>query len=272
MYGKYFASTFTGSMFGAGCEVFALWGYVIAMAVDGTVELNPAYLSAVLGTTPEQVKSALHVLLSPDPQSRTPTERGARLVHNSGFTYTVVNHAIYRAIRNEEERRAYNRDAKRKERAKTPTKSGKSRVKPSVIDKSPLSNLSAHTETEAEAETEAVHTHARVRAFRPSAFPEKPTDELAERAGLFTRETYPTLYAKYRKGARYVSKPALDFQEALELCRVWDDDRLVKIATVFLVTDHDFASNGSRTMAQFRALASWCDSRLVEEEQKRGLA
>lgn len=270
MYGKYFASTFTGSMFGAGCEVFALWGYVIAMAVDGTVELNPAYLSAVLGATPQQVQAALDTLCAPDTRSRTPTANGVRLIHETAFTYTVVNHAAYRAIRNEEERRAYNRNAKRKERAKTPTKTGKSRVLPSVIDKSPKSIVSAHTEAEAEAETRT-NTRTSVRAFRSSASL-NPNDELAERAGLFTRETYPTLYAKYRSGARYVSKPALDFQEALELCRVWDDARLTQIATVFLVTDHEFAERGSRTMAQFRSMASWCDSRLVEEEKKRGLA
>lgn len=93
-------------------------------------------------------------------------------------------------------------------------------------------------------------------------------DEIGERAGRFVNEVYPELYAKYRKGARYVSKPALDFQEALQLCRTWDDERLVKIATVFLTTDHEFAEKGSRTMAQFRSLASWCDSRLAE----RGIA
>lgn len=91
-----------------------------------------------------------------------------------------------------------------------------------------------------------------------------PSDELAERAGTFVRETYPRLYAECRKGARYVSKPNLDYLEAVELCRVWDDARLEKIARVFLTTDHEFAEKGSRTMAQFRAMASWCDSRLVE--------
>jgi hypothetical protein len=89
-------------------------------------------------------------------------------------------------------------------------------------------------------------------------------DEISERAGRFVQETYPALYAKHRKGARYISKPTLDFQEALELCRVWDDERLAKIATVFLTTDHHFAENGSRTMAQFRSMASWCDGKLAE--------
>ncbi len=264
MYGKYFASTFTGSMFGAGCEVFALWGYVIAMAVDGTVELNPAYLAAVLGATPEQVQSALDTLCAPDPRSRTPTADGARLIHESAFTYSVVNHGAYRAIRNEEERRAYNRNAKRKQRAVIPTKTGKSRVSPSVIDKPKLSIVSAHTEAEAETEAETktrAQPASRARAF--SASPDMPED-LAMRAGQFVQHTYPDLYRKHRKGARYVSKPNLDFLEAVELCRTWDDDRLIKIATVFLTTDHQFAENGSRTMAQFRSMASWCDSRLAE--------
>ena len=85
------------------------------------------------------------------------------------------------------------------------------------------------------------------------------------RAGRFCQEIYPALYAKYRHGARYVGKPHMDFQEALQLCQTWPDDRLEKIATVFLTTDHEFAEKGSRTMAQFRSLASWCDNRLREK-------
>lgn len=93
--------------------------------------------------------------------------------------------------------------------------------------------------------------------------PSEVSDEIAERAGRFC-ERYADLYAKHRKGARYLGKPTLDFQEALQLVATWDDQRLDKIATVFLTTDHEFAEKGSRTMAQFRAMASWCDSRLIE--------
>jgi hypothetical protein len=113
---------------------------------------------------------------------------------------------------------------------------------------------------------ESFATRARSNTLPISNTQERTTerDELGDRAGRFVNEVYPALYAKYRKGARYVSKPALDFQEALELCRVWDDERLAKIATVFLTTDHHFAENGSRTMAQFRSMASWCDGKLAE--------
>jgi|WetSurMetagenome_2_1015567.scaffolds.fasta_scaffold39613_4 hypothetical protein len=116
MYGKFFASTFTGSMFGAGPVVFALWGYVIATAVDGVVELNPSFVSAILGTTPADVSEALAILCGPDASSRSAAEDGRRLVHEGAYQYRVVNHAHYRSIRNEEDRRVYNREAKRRQR------------------------------------------------------------------------------------------------------------------------------------------------------------
>lgn len=108
------------------------------------------------------------------------------------------------------------------------------------------------------------HVSERVRAFPPrEKGPSEVSDDIAERAGRFC-ERYAELYAKHRKGARYLGKPTLDFQEALQLVATWPDARLDQIATVFLTTDHEFAEKGSRTMAQFRSLASWCDSRLVE--------
>jgi uncharacterized protein YdaU (DUF1376 family) len=106
--------------------------------------------------------------------------------------------------------------------------------------------------------------HERVRAFPPrDKSPSEVSDDVAQRAGRFC-ERYADLYAELRKGARYLGRPALDFQEATQLVATWDDARLEKIARVFLTTDHEFAEKGSRTMAQFRAMASWCDSRLVE--------
>lgn len=95
--------------------------------------------------------------------------------------------------------------------------------------------------------------------FQPAG--QAGSDEHAERAARFL-ERYAGFYEKYRNGARYLSKPALDFAEALNLVAVWDDERLDKLAVVFLTTDHEFAERGSRTVAQFRSMASWCDDRL----------
>jgi hypothetical protein len=163
MYGKYFASTFTGSMAGAGLHVFSVWGYVIANAWDAQVEINPVVVAAMLGTEPEDVTAALEVLCAPDPKSRTVAEDGRRLIHLHAFLYRVVNHEVYRGMRNEEERRAYNRDAKRRERAKKAVKQAKKAVKRQSVDVkrtvNDMSNVSAtvsHSQpSSAQAEGEA---------------------------------------------------------------------------------------------------------------------
>jgi hypothetical protein len=86
---------------------------------------------------------------------------------------------------------------------------------------------------------------------------------LTERGARFL-ERYQALYTQHRKGAHYLVRPHLDLDKAKELCRTWNDARLDQLAIVFLTTDHKFAEEGSRTIGQFAAMASWCDSRLVE--------
>jgi hypothetical protein len=118
MFGKFFACTFTGSMVGAGSPVFAVWGYVIANARNGSVELNPRLLSMVLGDTGESIESAIEYLCSPDERSRTKDHDGRRLLPMGSFMYEVPNHDAYRKIANEVERREYFKEKKREERAR----------------------------------------------------------------------------------------------------------------------------------------------------------
>ena len=122
MYGKFFASTFTGSMMASGADVFSVWAYVIANAYKSHVELNPKLLAAMIGATPERMQAAIDTLCSPDPDSRSKECEGRRLVKEGEYQYFVPNHEKYRAIRDEEERREYNRLAKRKEREKAKEK------------------------------------------------------------------------------------------------------------------------------------------------------
>lgn len=125
MYGKFFDTTFTGSMMAAGADVFAVWGYVIANTVKSHVELNPRLLAAVIGATPDRMQKAIDYLCAPDPQSRNEAHDGRRLVQDGQFQYFVPSHDKYRAILDAEDRREYNRAAKRKSREK---------VKRNVID------------------------------------------------------------------------------------------------------------------------------------------
>lgn len=142
MYGKFFSSCFSGSMAGAGPDVFAVWGYVIANAKAGQIELNPLILGAIIGMTPERVEAAITFLCSPDPKSRNQAQGGRRLLLEHQYAYLVVSHSIYSQMRNEDERREYNRDRQRQHRAKAKV------VTPVVNDVSQKSMTVAHVELE----------------------------------------------------------------------------------------------------------------------------
>ncbi len=110
MYGKIFASLFTGSMYGKGAKAFALMAYVVAnmkpdKEVGFQVELNSKDLANRIGEPEEEIKSTIEFLCAPDPESRTPSEDGRRLIKIGTFDYQVVNGVHYAAIRNEEERK-----------------------------------------------------------------------------------------------------------------------------------------------------------------------
>lgn len=105
-------------MSGAGADVFAVWGYVIAKTVQGQVDLNPKVVAALIGMSVDRVQAAIDYLCAPDPNSRNPDEDGRRLVKEGQFTYRQVSHFIYRGMKDEDERREYNRDKKRESRAR----------------------------------------------------------------------------------------------------------------------------------------------------------
>ncbi len=155
MFGKHFASTYTGSMYGAGVHIFSVWGYIIANTIHGQVELNPKALAPVLGTDVGAIEAAIAYLCAPDTESRNQTEEGRRLVREGAFAYRVVNHNKYRGIRHEEDRRAYNRQKMAEHRAKKRlnTQSQDASV-PECAGVGRSVPLCAHTEAEAEAEAE----------------------------------------------------------------------------------------------------------------------
>lgn len=127
MYGKLFASAFTGTMMGSGPTVFAVWAYAIANAdQEGVLELNPALLAVLIGTTVDDIEQALDTLRAPDPKSRSQVEEGRRLIRRGQFEHLVVNYVAYRKIRSVEDRREYKRlwaeeDRKKKRRQSVDT-------------------------------------------------------------------------------------------------------------------------------------------------------
>jgi uncharacterized protein YdaU (DUF1376 family) len=221
--------------------------------IDGTIPADVARLARMCGTP----LSAFRKLWPALERCFTPARNGSeRLVHPR-LEKERKKQAEYRA------RQAEN--GAKGGRPHKPT------ANPTLTDTKGLASFGV-TQTEpkksssslsSSSSSDSSQTHERVRAF-PTPREKSEPDAVEMRAGRFCEEVYPALYAKFRKGARYVGKPVLDYQEAVALCRTWDDERLAKIAQVFLTTDHQFAESGSRTMAQFRSLASWCDAKLIE--------
>ena len=125
MYGKHYESMYDGSMYGAGLNVFAVWGYVISHAREGRIELLPRKLADTLGGTVDEIKAALEFLCAPDPESRNKEHEGRRLVLEGEFQYFMPSWEIYQRMMNEADRREYNRLAKRRERAARAAKKAK---------------------------------------------------------------------------------------------------------------------------------------------------
>jgi len=96
-YAKVFRTMYTGSLYGAGMHVFAVWGWILSHKdVEGRVEINPRLVAGELGGTVEQVAAAIEYLMAPDPESRSKQEDGRRLKQVGQFEYEVVNHGKYR--------------------------------------------------------------------------------------------------------------------------------------------------------------------------------
>ena len=118
VYGKSFESKYEGSMVGAGINVFAVWDYMTTKARDGHVEVNPKLLAFTLGGEESEITSALEFLMQPDETSRSKLEGGRRIIKEGQFQYRLVNWEHYQRIRNEEDRREYNRGKQAEYRAK----------------------------------------------------------------------------------------------------------------------------------------------------------
>jgi len=122
MYGKHFESMYDGSMYGSGIAVFAVWGYVISHTREGRIELNSRKLADTLGGEVKEIEEAISFLERPDPESRQKAHGGRRLLKEGEFQYSVPSWEHYQRLKNEADRREYNREAKRRERARKKTK------------------------------------------------------------------------------------------------------------------------------------------------------
>lgn len=286
-YTKLFNSILASTVWSEPNEVRIVWITMLAMAnKDGVVEGSIPGLAVFARLSVEETRRALDRLSSPDEDSRSKELNGRRIQPIDGG-WQLVNHGKYRQQMSADERREYLRVKQAEHRAKV------KRQSTAVNTVSDKSTKSTHTAPAPAPDTEAIPvtnnklerenrvvttSTAKSVSLSPAARPklENPNkdpfldDAVTQRAGKFV-ERYQQLYSERRNGARYAIRPARDYAAAVTLCQTWpDDDRLEKLAVCFLTTDHKFAEEGSRTIPQFLALASWCDGKLAEWEKTNG--
>jgi hypothetical protein len=89
---------------------------------EGVVDMTIDAISRRTNVPEEIVSHAVTVLMSPDPSSRSGDEEGRRIVlidSRRDWGWQIVNYEHYRNLKDEESRRAYFRDKKREQRAKS---------------------------------------------------------------------------------------------------------------------------------------------------------
>lgn len=97
-------------------HVRILWVTMLSMADRrGRVWAATTGLAHRSRITLEEAEEGIAILSSPDPASRSPAHEGRRIAKIDGG-WVLLNHAKYRDARDPEERRAYLRDAKRRQR------------------------------------------------------------------------------------------------------------------------------------------------------------
>ena len=145
MYGKLFASLYQGTLRGCADEILVFTNLIAHADPTGLVDKHWRAISEECGIDVDRVKAAIARLEAPDPESRSPEENGRRLMpidEHRAWGWRIVNHAKYRAIRDEEDRRRQNREAQ--ERWRNRHKQSK-----------PRKPKSAESESESESDAEA---------------------------------------------------------------------------------------------------------------------
>src|SRR3990172_2347070 len=132
MYTKLYRGIVDGSLYGRR-EALTVFFVMLALAdQEGIVDVLPRKIADILGETEDFVTIGLAELSAPDPISRTPTAEGRRILplnEHRTWGWKITNYEAYRKIRDEEQRREYQRQwdrNKRKRPTTNPTASDKS--------------------------------------------------------------------------------------------------------------------------------------------------
>jgi hypothetical protein len=124
MYAKIFTQIYDGTLCTRGpWQALVTFQQLLVLAdQDGNVDMTAEAIARRTTIPAEIIRIGIEALMLPDPESRTPTEEGRRIVPLSeGRTWGwhVVNYEHYRRLKREEDRRDYHREYWRNKRARS---------------------------------------------------------------------------------------------------------------------------------------------------------
>jgi hypothetical protein len=192
VFAKIFAQIFDSSIAADYVVRHIFMDLIVLADRDGVVDMTPDAIARRTNVPKKMILHAIKELMKPDGDSRSHEESGKRLVpldSHREWGWQIVNFEHYRAIRDEESRRAYFRDKKREYRSRN----GKST---SVLDSPTLS-------TQEEADTEAIHPptpRKRGMRIRPAKLPSNPgASNQRDLDEVERRKIWDSMGAKFKK-------------------------------------------------------------------------
>jgi len=158
VYAKLFRQMYDGTLATAGpWEALVTFQQLLILANEiGEVDMTAGAIARITTIPRDVIERGITALMAPDPDSRTPTEEGRRIVllsEGRTWGWRIVNHANYRQIRSQEDRREYHRNYYH-----TVRKPAAAELLSSTPTQHPstLQPPATHTDTDTEADTEAI--------------------------------------------------------------------------------------------------------------------
>ena len=112
MYAKIFDSMYEGTLYGHWEAIVTLQQMLVLCDPAGVIDMTPQAIAGKTSIPVEIILKGIEVLVSPDPQSRTPGEDGRRIAtidEHRPWGWYIVNHAKYQKLKSAEEKREADR-------------------------------------------------------------------------------------------------------------------------------------------------------------------
>lgn len=114
MYAKIFTQIYDGTLCTRGpWQALVTFQQLLVLAdQDGNVDMTAVAIARRTTIPADIIETGIEALMQPDPESRTPTLEGRRIVplaEGRGWGWHIVNYANYRKLKREEDRREYHR-------------------------------------------------------------------------------------------------------------------------------------------------------------------